>query len=138
MRLFLLQFYLLTTVRSLAPDSSSSLHRYMSEALELKMTKRIEKLKFEEKFTYELKHLGLDKNHIIWWGDDDDETNPQKRAKNTTKRDWKEAEFGERLDSERNCWEDKDPLDELTSLKNLEGISKEALTQIIDKVQEKT
>jgi hypothetical protein len=109
----------------------------MSQALELKMTKQIEKLKFEEKFTNELKHLGLDKNDIVWWGDDDDETNLKMRAKNTTKRAWKEAEFGEILDSERNCWEDEDPLDKLTSMKNLEGISKENLTQIVDKVKER-
>jgi hypothetical protein len=109
----------------------------MSEALQLRMETKIEKLKFEEKFVKELQHLHLDKDSIVFWGDDDDETDQKKRTKKTSKRDWKEAEFGERLDWMRNCWEDMDPLDQLANLEDLNGVDQETFSLICDKIKER-
>ena len=109
----------------------------MSEALQLKMETKIEKLKFEDKFVKELQHLHLDPDSVYFWGDDDDETDQKKRAKHTSKRDWKEAEFGERLDLGQSCLEGKDLLDQLINLPDLKGVDQKALSQICDQVKEK-
>ena len=133
---FLLHFYLLITTRRTAPDSSSTLHRYMSEALDLKMTKKIEQLQFEDKFVKELKHLRLDKNDSVFWGDNDDETDLKERAKGTSKQDCEDADFGERIDLDRKvAREGKDLLDLIAGLKDLKGVDSEILSYACDRLE---
>jgi hypothetical protein len=133
---FLLHFYLLITTRRAVPDSLSTLYRYMSEALDLKMTKKIEQLQFEDKFVKELKHLRLDKDDTVFWGDDDDETDLKKRVKGTSKQDCEDADFGERINLDQKiAREDKDLLNLITGLKDLKDVDSEILSYICNRLE---
>jgi hypothetical protein len=133
---FLLHFYLLITTRRAVPDSLSTLYRYMSEALDLKMTKKIEQLQFEDKFVKELKHLRLDKDDTVFWGDDDDETDLKKRVKGTSKQDCEDADFSERINLDRKITrEGKDPLNLITGLKDLKDVDSEILSYVCDRLE---
>jgi hypothetical protein len=108
----------------------------MSEALDLKMTKKIEQLQFEDKFVKELKHLRLDKDDTVFWGDNDDETDLKKRAKGTSKQDCEDADFGERIDLDRKiAREGKDLLDLIAGLKDLKDVDSEILSHVCDRLE---
>ena len=108
----------------------------MSEALNLKITKKIEQLQFEDKFVKELKHLRLDKNDSVFWGDNDDETDLKERAKGTSKQDCKDADFNERINLDRKvAREGKDLLDLITGLKDLKGVDSEILLYTCDRLE---
>jgi len=109
----------------------------MTDALQLKMETKTAKLEGEEYFVHALKHLNLHKNDPLFWGDDDDETDRKKRTKQTSKQDWRDAEFGERLDLNRNCWEVADELDRLAELKDLSGFDQAEIARLCSKVEQK-
>ena len=77
----------------------------------------------------ELKHLRLNKNNIVFWGDNNNKTNLKKRVKGTSKQDYKDANFSERINLDRKITrEGKDLLNLITSLKDLKDIDLETLS----------
>jgi hypothetical protein len=84
----------------------------------------------------ELKHLCLNKNNIVFWGNNDDETDLEKYAKGTSKQDYEDANFSERINLDQKiAREGKDPLNLITGLKDLKDIDSEILLYICNRLE---
>jgi hypothetical protein len=132
--------FILTLLRALAPDSSSAISRYMMDSIRISMDEKVKKLKFEDQFVAELRHLNLGRNNKVYWGDDDDdEISTVVLRKGSTKNDLMVADFGERTDEDLTLLElgDQDEFDRLTEMMDLKGLTSAEVLELTKKLQAK-
>lgn len=111
----------------------------MMKSLEVSLIAKMEKLKLKDQEVATLRRLGFSPNHEVYWSDEDDDELPvTARTKKTSEKAIKKADFGERLDLDRNMNEPVDKfLDQGFTCKDLKWADARTLERIVKKVRKK-